>query len=99
MRIYIKTACLSQGYHLEEQYEARGNFPLHAIHTLLLCMAHLLPGFVSISVMSKEMKADLGAKFASYYTPEENVDKPLPPSTIEATRDKRQKDYAAIARE
>ena len=49
--------------------------------------------------MPKKMTADLGAKFASYYTPEENADEPLPPSTIEATRDNRQKDYAAIARE
>ena len=85
--------------HLEEQYEARGNFPLHAVHILPLCIAHLLPGSVSNSVMPKEKEEDLGARFASYYTPEENVDKPLPPSMIEATRDKRQKDYAAIAKE
>lgn len=49
--------------------------------------------------MPKTNVADLGAKFASYYTPEENVDKPLPPSAIEAIREERRKEYAAIARE
>ena len=49
--------------------------------------------------MPKEKAPDLGAKFASYYTADENVDKPLPLSTIEATRTERQKDYAAIAKE
>ena len=49
--------------------------------------------------MPKKKEVELGAKFASYYTPEENVDKPLPLSTIEVKRTERQKNYAAIAKE
>ena len=59
----------------------------------------LLSEVVSVPLMPKGKEVDLGEIFTSYYTPEENAAKPLPPSTIEATREKRRKDYAAIARE
>ena len=83
----------------KQQYEARGMFPLHPVPHLTFVYRTFAAWISIYSLMPKEKKADLGAQFASYYTPEENVDKPLPPSIIEAVRDERRKDYAAIARE